>query len=101
MKILLTCLLACLLVTTAFAQEHNHAAAAKKPAALMEGLGHYRHPIHTKSPEAQKFFDQGLNLYYGFNHDEAIRAFERAAELDPKSPMPWWGKSLSLGRNYN
>jgi tetratricopeptide (TPR) repeat protein len=84
------------------AQAHDHAAeSAKKPTALMAGLGSYHHPIHTGNAEAQKFFDQGLNLYYGFNHDEAIRAFERAAELDPVSPMPWWGKSLSLGRNYN
>ena len=72
-----------------------------KPATLMPGLGNYHHAIHTASPLAQKFFDQGLNLYYGFNHDEAIRAFEQAAQLDPKSPMPVWGKSLSLGRNYN
>lgn len=70
-------------------------------ATLMTGLGNYRHPIHTSVPMAQKFFDQGLNLYYGFNHDEAIKSFEEAAKLDPKSPMPWWGKSLSLGRNYN
>ncbi len=87
------------------AQSHDHAAvaaeAAQKPVVLLPGLGAYRHPIHTGSAEAQKFFDQGLTLYYGFNHDEAIRSFEHAAELDPLSPMPWWGKSLSLGRNYN
>jgi tetratricopeptide (TPR) repeat protein len=70
-------------------------------ATLMTGLGNYHHPIHTSSALAQKFFDQGLNLYYGFNHDEAIRSFEQAAKLDPASPMPSWGKSLSLGRNYN
>jgi tetratricopeptide (TPR) repeat protein len=88
------------------AQSHDHAAAAavhtdKKPVILLPGMGAYHHPIHTRSVEAQQFFDQGLTLYYGFNHDEAIRSFERAAELDPMSPMPWWGKALSLGRNYN
>jgi tetratricopeptide (TPR) repeat protein len=50
---------------------------------------------------AQKFFDQGLALIYGFNHDEAARLFARAAELDPNSPMPHWGIALALGPNYN
>ena len=50
---------------------------------------------------AQKFFDQGLALIFGFNHDEAARLFARAAELDPKSPMPHWGIALALGPNYN
>jgi tetratricopeptide (TPR) repeat protein len=85
------------------AQAHDHAAAdaAKKPVFWLPGMGAYRHSIHTRSPEAQMFFNQGLILYYGFNHDEAIRSFDRSAELDPASPMPWWGKALSLGRNYN
>ena len=50
---------------------------------------------------AQKFFDQGLALIFGFNHDEAARLFARAAELDPQSPMPHWGIALALGPNYN
>ena len=54
---------------------------ADQPAAamLLPGLGHLHHPIATTSPEAQQFFDQGLTLVYGFNHDEAIKAFRRAA----------------------
>ena len=72
-----------------------------KPAELFSGMGSHRHPIRTSSPEAQKFFDQGIVLLYGFNHDEAFRSFERAAELDPKSPMPRWGMALALGANYN
>ena len=59
------------------------------------------HPISTESKLAQKFFDQGLTLVYGFNHDEAARLFARAAEFDPKSPMPHWGIALALGPNYN
>ncbi len=74
---------------------------AQEPARLMEGLGSYHHPIATSNPEAQKFFDQGLTLVYGFNHDEAIRSFEQAARLDPQSPMPHWGISLALGENIN
>jgi tetratricopeptide (TPR) repeat protein len=71
------------------------------PARLMPGLGKVYHPVSTKSPEAQQFFDQGLELVYGFNHDEARKAFQRAAELDPKLAMAWWGVALTLGPNYN
>ena len=67
----------------------------------MPGLGRLNHPIATKSPNAQKFFDQGLTFVYAFNHDEAIRSFRRAAELDPASPMPHWGIALALGPNIN
>jgi tetratricopeptide (TPR) repeat protein len=83
-----------------FAQEH-HSPGASRPAILFTNLGHLHHPIATKSVEAQKFFDQGLTLVYAFNHEEAIRSFQRAAELDPHSPMPWWGVALALGPNIN
>jgi starch phosphorylase len=53
------------------------------------------------SPDAQKFFDQGMALVFGFNHEEATRSFQRAAELDPRAPMPHWGIAWSLGPNYN
>jgi tetratricopeptide (TPR) repeat protein len=72
-----------------------------QPAQLLPGLGNHHHPIATKSPEAQKFFDQGLALAYAFNRAEAERSFRRAAELDPSAAMPWWGVSLSLGRHMN
>lgn len=85
----------------AVAQHNHHSAQDAKPAELLEGLGNHVHPIVTSSPLAQKFFDQGLALIYGFNHDEAARLFARAAELDPKSPMPHWGIALALGPNYN
>ena len=64
-------------------------------------MGAHRHPIQTTNAEAQKYFDQGVTLLFGFNHEEAFRSFERAAELDPKSPMPHWGMALALGANYN
>ena len=70
-------------------------------AQLLPGLGNHHHPIATKSPEAQKFFDQGLALAYAFNRAEAARSFRRAAELDPSAAMPWWGVSFSLGRHMN
>jgi len=71
------------------------------PARLMSGLGDVHHPVSTKNREAQQFFDQGLKLVYGFNHDQARRSFQRAAELDPKLAMAWWGVALTLGPNYN
>ena len=68
---------------------------------LYEGLGKHTRPVATSNKEAQKFFDQGLNFMYAFNHDEAVRAFRKAAELDPDCAMAQWGISLSLGKNYN
>lgn len=85
----------------AFAQHKHPDSTAAKPAELLEGLGNHVHPVATKSELAQKFFNQGLALIYGFNHDEAARMFARAAELDPKSPMPHWGIAYALGPNYN
>ncbi|HYB52765.1 MAG TPA: hypothetical protein VEG84_02755, partial [Thermoanaerobaculia bacterium] len=79
----------------------DQAPAAAAAPTLWPGMGSHQHPIATSSPEAQKFFDQGLTLLYGFNHEEAIRSFERAAALDPKAAMPEWGISLGLGMNYN
>lgn len=72
-----------------------------KPAEIFAGMGSHRHPIHTSSAEAQRYFDQGVTLLFGFNHEEAYRSFARAAELDSKSPMPHWGMALALGANYN
>ena len=68
---------------------------------LHPGLGDYHFPITTANADAQVYFDQGIRLLYGFNHDEAARYFRRAAELDPQAPMPYWGVALSIGPNYN
>ena len=71
-----------------------------KPPLLSE-TGRHHHPIATTSPEAQKFFDQGMTMLFGFNHPAAARSFRRAAELDPKAVMPHWGIAVVLGPNYN
>ena len=92
-------LLLVLIVTPVLAQ-HSHKM-TDAPAELMAGLGDIAHPVTTKNPEAQKFFDQGLSYLYGFNHDEAVRSFKRAAALDPQLAMAYWGISLALGSNYN
>ena len=76
--------------------------AKDKPADLsLTAVGRQHHPIQTTSSEAQEYFDQGITLLYGFNHEEAARAFQKAAELDPKSPMPLWGVAMAVGPNYN
>ena len=81
---------------------HDHTAATPtRQATLIPGIQGVRFPISTRREEAQKFFDQGLALVYAFNHDEAVRSFRRAAEIDPGSPMPWWGIALALGPNIN
>jgi len=83
------------------ASAQQTAPAAKAADLSMTAVGRVHHPIATKSREAQEYFDQGLTLIYGFNHEEAARSFERAAELDPASPMPLWGIAIAVGPNYN
>ena len=72
-----------------------------RPVPLTTGLGNSHHIIHTTNPEAQKFFDQGMDYLFAFNHDEARRSFQKAANLDPKAAMPLWGVALAVGPNYN
>ena len=81
--------------------QHHAAPASEKPVALLAGLGTWRHPITTSSPEAQKFFDQGLTLVYGFNRYEALRSFGKASELDPQAAMAYWGMAMALGPYIN
>ena len=66
-------------------------------AVLIDGLGSYSRPISTKSETAQKFFDQGLRLVYGYFSPEATASFKEALRHDPDSPMPYWGLALALG----
>ncbi len=73
----------------------------EKPVELLSGLGSLHHPTSTKNPEAQAFSDQGFRMIYGFNHEEAVRSFKRAAELDPQMAMAWWGVAYALGPNIN
>jgi hypothetical protein len=100
MKRILPFVLVVLVVTPAWAQ---HGSGAHPPAAapVLAGVGNLHHPVSTHSAEAQRFFDQGFNLAFGFNHDEAFRAFQRAAELDTGLAMAWWGQALVLGPNIN
>ncbi len=91
-------------ITTAgalFAQHIQHDAGGAAPVTLLPGLGAWKHPIATRSPEALKFFDQGLVLLYGFNRPEALRSFRKVLELDPHAAMANWGISMALGPYLN
>jgi tetratricopeptide (TPR) repeat protein len=68
---------------------------------LWDGLGTLTYKITTSDPQAQAYFDQGLRLAYGFNHDEARRAFHEAQHRDPDCAMCFWGEALVLGPNIN
>jgi tetratricopeptide (TPR) repeat protein len=86
--------------TCGLAMAQDHAAPAK-PATLMSGYGDLHHPVSTSNAKAQQFFDQGMRQIYAFNHDEAARSFQRAADLDPKLAMAYWGVAEAVGPNYN
>ena len=94
--ILLTVLVACAACSKSDAPEST---APKTP--LYTNLGSYRHQITTASPEAQRYFDQGLTLSYAFNHAEAVRSFRQATALDPDCAMCYWGIAYALGPNIN
>lgn len=64
-------------------------------------LGQHSRPVTTKSADAQAWFDRGLIWCYGYNHEEAVRCFRKAAECDPSCAMAYWGASYAAGPNYN
>ena len=68
---------------------------------LFEDLGDWHRSVSTRSKEAQRWFDQGLRLTFGFNHDEAIRSYEEAARVDPSCAMAWWGIAYAHGPHIN
>jgi tetratricopeptide (TPR) repeat protein len=68
---------------------------------LYDGLGSYTRKITTKSAEAQKYFGQGINFYFGFNHGAALRAFQAAETLDPGCAMNYWGAALACDGDIN
>ncbi|MGJ0492487.1 hypothetical protein [Methylobacter sp.] len=95
MKFLSFCLISVLVGFSVKAQ------AGKEPIRLFDNLGEYYYPISTSSPLAQRYFDQGLILSYGFNHAEAARSFHQAYRLDPDCAICYWGEALVLGPNIN
>src|SRR5262245_13522288 len=81
------------------AEEWNNSNRSLAP--LFERLGRHRHPVSTKSMLAQRYFDQGLILLYGFNHAEAIRSFQAVAKIDSDCAMAYWGIAYAYGPNIN
>jgi len=100
MRILEQILWGTLLCVNLAAQDHTMHPQGR-PVTIVTGLGDLHHPVSTKNPQAQQFFDQGLRLIYAFNHDEAARSFQHAVELDPKLAMAYWGVAEAVGPNYN
>ncbi|MCK9605912.1 MAG: hypothetical protein M0R33_05615 [Methylomonas sp.] len=72
-----------------------------KPMPLFDNLGAHHYPVSTSVPDAQRYFDQGLILAFGFNHSEAARSFREAYRLDPDCALCYWGEALVLGPNIN
>ncbi len=70
-------------------------------AVLVPGSGTYTRPISTDSPDAQKFFDQGLRFAWGFYFPESIASYQQASSFDPDHPMPYWGMAHAMGPNPN
>ena len=87
-------------LTTCQAPESRNAAAVTPPP-LFDNFGELHRDIGSKVPAAQRYFDQGLRLAFGFNHEAAGRAFAEAARLDPDCAMCLWGQALVLGPNIN
>jgi tetratricopeptide (TPR) repeat protein len=68
---------------------------------LYDNLGDHHYGISSTVPGVQDYFDQGLRLYYAFNHQESVRSFKEAQRLDPECAICWWGESLAWGPNIN
>lgn len=75
--------------------------AAKNSDGYPFDLGAYSLRISTKSEDAQRWFDRGLNWCFGYNHDEAVTCFQKAADFDPNCAMIHWGVAYASGPNYN
>ncbi len=100
-RIAAICGLCCCIGAVALAGEETKATASDLKVPLHPGLGAAHIPITTSSELAQKYFDQGLRLHYGFWISESRRSFEEAIRLDPEAPLPYWGKAWAYGRYHN
>ena len=71
------------------------------PAYLHTDLGTHQHQVATSVPLAQRYFDQGLILAWGFAQGEAAQQFREAIRLDPQCALCYWGLAYVLGPNIN
>ena len=88
-------------VAPADAARRRHRHPASTVEVVRYSLGNHRHPISTRSIEAQRHFNDGLNWMWAFNLEEAQRSFEAATRADSNCAMCWWGVALSLGPHIN
>lgn len=93
----------CLCALHAPPGEAGDISSGEKPAfaVLVPGSGTYTRPISTDSPDAQRFFDQGLRFAWGFYFPESIASYQQASAHDPDHPMPYWGMAHAIGPNPN
>src|SRR4029078_9187884 len=89
-------------------QGHEHGtatpatdSAAPGPTPIYDNCGGYHMVSTARSPLAQQYFDQGLPLTYGFNHDEAVKSYTEGIRQDSTCAMCWWGIASALGSNIN
>lgn len=101
MNRVLLALLAAAVFTGGCASNRAETGPVTGPAQLLPGMGSHHRAVSTTSAEAQRYFNQGLTLAYAFNHDEAVRSFTRAAELDPDLAIAWWGVAYCHGPHIN
>lgn len=99
------CLISSFTVAFADMKGSHHSGGAldvkKGSVPLLKGLYALEFPVSTKSQKAQKYFNQGLVLTYGFDHSDAEVSFLEAARLDPHLAMAYWGAAFVLGPNIN
>jgi len=87
--------------TKASAQDSDLESSSREVVPLYDNLGSFHYDISSSVEQAQRYFDQGMRLYYAFNHAEAIRAFKAAQTADPDCAICWWGEALAYGPNIN
>jgi len=68
---------------------------------LLPGAGNHQWKISTYSDSAQLYFNQGINMYYGFHIIEAMASFKKAAKFDSTCAMLYWAQALAYGPNIN
>jgi tetratricopeptide (TPR) repeat protein len=64
-------------------------------------LGSHTRTISTAAPEAQRWFNLGLNWCFAFNRSEGVKCFAKALEYDPECVMAHWGIAYGCGPYYN
>ena len=81
--------------------ENAHGTADSKSTVILANYGNGGFPVATDVPQAQAFFDNGIELAFAFAHYEAIDAMAEAARLDPDCAMCLAGHAYSLGPTLN